>query len=1072
MTVVKAERVTQNTVITHLRDRNGYKYLGYLDEQENEPYIEDILKRFLVEKQGCTDKQAEEATKKLRDFVAQCHDKHTLLSANYEIYNLLRYPTSVSQGLGQVTKQIRLIDWQNPLNNFFHIAEEVTVKRASGDGTHRRPDVVIYVNGIALVVIELKKASVSALDAIHQLIRNQEDGQIPAFFTTAQLLLAGSESEGLSYGTILTTDKFYLRWKEPTGAHYPKPTKEPAPFTTPFPASEFKNELYRSLLQMLEPKRLLDFIYNCIIFDGGIKKVARPNQYFALQACRQRCIDKENGIIWHSQGSGKSLTMIWLAQWILENITNSRVVIITDRDELDSQITAGFKKAKFHPCRATSGKHLIDMLNGTNQVKGESAQPDLITTLVHKFGIASNNEANAEKEIKGKRSAEEYLREVAENLPAGYSAKGNLYVFVDECHRTQGGVLNKAMCKIMGENVMLIGFTGTPLLKVDKDRLTSRESFGSWISTYKFNEAVDDKIVLDLRYEARSVEQQLSNDADFDELFEFQTATLTPSAKMRLQKRWGDMQHLFSSRNRIDVIVRQICKDFTMKTALREGWGNAMLVADSVYQAFRYWEKFETLPYFKGKTAVITSYNGAEPGLDEGFSGMQKTEAEFKHEQYTRMVNGKTAEEFETFAKNKFINEPSEMKLLIVFDKLLTGFDAPSATYIYIDSVLHNHTLFQAICRVNRTNGAKKQYGYIVDYKDLFNEISEAIEDYTNGEFGEFDKEDVQNLLKNRIKEARKDLDKAIQLVKRLSEPVALPKSLDDYFDYFCYNQATVIEVEQQQEMILRNQHKREDFYDAAANLVRAYVAIALEMDAAGYTKEEAVEIYNFTKDIDQLRNAIMRRCGDYVDLGKYDAEMRALLDDYVVSPQSQVLASLDDFSFLDVIEIKEGEDDDIVILSDPPIEEVLGGQRGVAETITQNVRRVINRKRDTNPEEYKKFSEKINRLLEEFQQKQIEYKEFLKSIVELANQLKKDTRPDERLNTSLKKSLYDNLGKNVEFALAIYNVIESKAEIGFRENMMRRKKLKREIENALAGTDYDAEEILQIVIAHTDFQR
>jgi type I restriction enzyme R subunit len=249
-------------------------------------------------------------------------------------------------------------------------------------------------------------------------------------------------------------------------------------------------------------------------------------------------------------------------------------------------------------------------------------------------------------------------------------------------------------------------------------------------------------------------------------------------------------------------------------------------------------------------------------------------------------------------------------------------------------------------------------------------------------------------------------------------------------------------------------------------------VAIALEMDAAGYTKEEAVEIYNFTKDIDQLRNAIMRRCGDYVDLGKYDAEMRALLDDYVVSPQSQVLASLDDFSFLDVIEIKEGEDDDIVILSDPPIEEVLGGQRGVAETMTQNVRRVINRKRDTNPEEYKKFSEKINRLLEEFQQKQIEYKEFLKSIVELANQLKKDTRPDERLNTSLKKSLYDNLGKNVEFALAIYNVIESKAEIGFRENMMRRKKLKREIENALAGTDYDAEEILQIVIAHTDFQR
>ena len=1080
MSQVNTERETQNRIIRLLRDYDGYKYLGNLADTENEPYIEPILKRFLVEKQGCTDKQAEEATKKLRDLVAQCHDKSALYATNMEIYRLLRYPTSVSRGLGLPSRQVRLIDWDTPENNLFHIAEEVTVKRTTEDGQHRRPDVVIYINGIAVAIIELKKATVSVQEGIRQQIRNQEDGQITPFFSTAQLLLAGSESEGVSYGTVLTSEKFYLHWKEPVGAHYPLPTKDPAPYTTQFPATEFKNELDRSLLQMLEPKRLLDFIYNCVVFDGGIKKVARPNQYFALQACRQRCKDKENGIIWHSQGSGKSLTMVWLAQWILENITGSRVVIITDRDELDQQITDGFKDANFTPYRALSGKHLINMLNGTNDKEhgtngkgNEPQQPDLITTLVHKFGVGGSAEANAGRTIKGKRSADEYLREVAEHLPADFKAKGNLYVFVDECHRTQGGVLNKAMRKIMGDGVMLIGFTGTPLLKVDKDRLTSREAFGSWISTYKFDEAVRDKIVLDLRYEARSVPQQLNNKEDFDELFEFHTKDLTPAAKERIQRRWGQMQNLFSARDRIDRIVAQVIKDFTLIPALREGWGNAIIVAESVYQAFRYWEAFERNGAFAGKTAVVTSYEGQDPSLQEGYTGEKKTEEEYKCAMFKRMVGDRTAEQFEAYAKEEFIKHPATMKILIVVDKLLTGFDAPSATYMYIDSTLHNHTLFQAICRVNRTNGERKQFGYIIDYKDLFNEISQAVEDYTNGEFGDFAKEDVQDLLKNRIKEARKDLDAALQRVRRLSEPVAPPKSLDEYFDFFCYNQAQVIEAEKQQEEILRNLQKREDFYEACASLVRAYTAIALEMDAAGYTKEEAESIYQEVKTFDELRTAIMHRCGDYVDLRQYDAEMRALLDDYVTAPRAEVLEKLDDFSFLDIINIKETDDGETEILVDPAAEDELGGKKGVAETLYQNVRKVINRKRETNPEEYKYFSEKINRLLEEFQQEKIEYKELLQHIVQLSKQLKENAAPDPRLDTDLKKALYDNLGKNVDFAIMMFNIIDSKAQPGFRDvNSMRYKMLQKEIRKALADTDYDPDEIMSIVVAHTEFDR
>lgn len=1065
---VNSERKVQNRIIKLLCDYNDYTYLGNFHDTENKPYIEEILVKFLSEKQGCTSNQANEAVRKLKDAVAMCSGKDTLYNANKEVYRLLRYPTSISQGVGRPNTQVSLIDWENPRRNFFHIAEEVTVSRTTDDGQHRRPDVVIYMNGIAVAVIELKKATVSVTDGIKQQIRNQEDGQIAPFFATAQLLMAGSESEGVYYGTALTTEKFYLHWKEPTGANYSHPTREPDPYVTKFPPSQFKNELDRTVLQMLEPERLLDFIYNCVVFDGGIKKVARPNQYFAIQAAKTRIREKENGIIWHSQGSGKSLTMVWLAQWIIENITGSRVVIITDRDELDKQITTGFKDAGHTPVQARSGEHLIKMLNGTNDVKGQPMQPDLITTLLHKFGVAgSSDEKTEDKTLRGKRSPEQYLQEVAARLPANFRAKGNLYVFVDECHRTQGGVLNRAMRQIMGDEVMLIGFTGTPLLKVDKDRLTSRLAFGPWISTYKFDEAVEDKVVLDLRYEARSVEQELQNKEDFDEMFEHYTKGLTPKAKERIQQRWGVMQNLFSSKERVNRIVAQIYKDFQLIPCLREGWGNAMLVADSIYQAFRFWDVFENNGYFKGKTAVVTSYDGMDPAL-AATSGVLKTEEQFKYDKFHQMVNGRTPEDFEEYAKEEFINNPGTMKILIVVDKLLTGFDAPAATYIYIDKEMRDHNLFQAICRVNRTNGERKQYGYIIDYKDLFNNIQGAIEDYTNGAFADFDKGDVEGLLKNRLEEARKDLEDALEKVARLAEPVEQPRSIDEFFDYFCYNQAVITDVQEQKQQIIKNQQKREDFYDACCHLVRCYVAIASQMEEAGYTKGESEEIFRTVKFYDEMRIAIMHRCGDYVDLKAYDAEMRALLDDYVTAPRAEVLEKLDDFSFLDIIKVDEETGD---VTTDPDAEDELGGERGVAETMVSNTRRVINRKRDSNPEEYRYFSEKIDRLLEDFQQKTIEYRDLLKQIKLLSEEMRSRNAVDPRINTELKKALYDNLGKDVELALNVYATIEANAQIGFRENIMRKRKLQRAIKSSLEGTDFNAEEVLNLVIHNEEFK-
>lgn len=537
-----SERTVQNRIIKLLQEYNGYDYLGNFKDTENGNIIEDILRKYLMENHNLTRPQATEAINKLKTD-AFCPSKESLYNSNKDVYNTLRYPMPVSQGAGLPNKQVMLIDWKNPDNNIFSVAEEVTVRKQTVVAEHRRPDVVIYINGIAVAVIELKKATVSVEDGINQNWRNQQQGQIPQFYSTTQLLMAGSESEGVYYGTTLTPPKFYLHWKEPAGEGYPYDNEVIPVSSSIYGQKEFPNELDRSLMQMLEPNRLLEFLHDCVVFDGGVKKVARPNQYFAIVAAKTRIKAKQSGIIWHSQGSGKSLTMVWLAQWIRENIEDSRVVIITDRDELDKQITTGFADAGETPVRAKSGNHLISMLNG----KGKDGNASLICTLIHKFGIAgdSREDETKDKSLRGNRSPEQYLRDLAEQLPDGFKAKGNLYVFVDECHRTQGGILNKAMKKIMGDDVMMIGFTGTPLLKEDKGKLTSRDNFGPWIHTYKFDEAVKDKVILDLRYEARDVEQVLSDAASLDELFEDTTKKLTPKAKEALQKRWAEMQNCF-----------------------------------------------------------------------------------------------------------------------------------------------------------------------------------------------------------------------------------------------------------------------------------------------------------------------------------------------------------------------------------------------------------------------------------------------------------------------------------------------------------------------------------------------
>src|SRR5258708_9598798 len=444
-TVGQPERATQDRVINLFRDELGYRYLGdWTDRDGNGNIEEDLLSAWLA-KQGYTSTQISVAFHKLRT-EADNHSR-TLYGNNQAVYSLLRYGVPVKVEAGKVTETVHLINWQEPEKNDFAIAEEVTLK-----GNHeRRPDIVLYVNGIAVSVLELKNSRVSIGDGIRQNLSNQQPEFNAWFFSTVQLIFAGNDSEGLQYGAIGTPEKYFLKWKEDEADN-----------------SRFKLDKY--LLRMCRNDRLIELMHDFVLFDGGVKKLPRAHQYFGVKAAQTHAREKKGGIIWHTQGSGKSIVMVLLAKWILENNPNARVAIITDRDELDKQIEGVFTGAGIAIARSRSGRELMRQLG--------QALPRLLCSLVHKFGRREVDDLDA------------FIKEL-EAQPS--PTVGEVFVFVDECHRTQSGKLHRVM-KAMMPNAVFIGFTGTPLLK--KDAQTSLEVFGGYIHTYKFSEGVEDAVVL------------------------------------------------------------------------------------------------------------------------------------------------------------------------------------------------------------------------------------------------------------------------------------------------------------------------------------------------------------------------------------------------------------------------------------------------------------------------------------------------------------------------------------------------------------------------------------------------
>ncbi|MBY4209098.1 HsdR family type I site-specific deoxyribonuclease [Rhodococcus fascians] len=1024
--VGQRERRTQDRVVALLRRHLGYEYLGNWARRERNANVEVGLLTHNLEDRGYEKNLITRALDQLGK-AASVGAGHDLYEANKEVYRLLRYGVKVKPGVGEQTETVWLIDWNSPAANHYAFAEEVTVL-----GEHnKRPDVVLYVNGLAVATLELKRSKVAVSEGIRQTIGNQSPEFIRPFFSTVQFVFAGNDVEGLRYGLIDTPEKYWLEWKEP---------------------SEVGDRLDRSLLQMCGKERFLELIHDFIVFDVGIKKGPRHNQYFGVKAAQNRIAQREGGIIWHTQGSGKSLTMVWLAKWIREHKTGSRVLVITDRTELDEQIQKVFNGVNERVYRTKSGADLISALNASEEW--------LICSLVHKFRAADADDEND--------ATTEFVKELNARIPKDFIAKGDIYVFVDEAHRTQSGTMHTAMKALLPE-AMFIGFTGTPLLKADK--ATSIETFGSFIHTYKFDEAVADGVVLDLRYEARAIDQHLSSPAQVDRWFDVKTKGMTDLSKAELKKRWGTMQKVVSSEPRAKQIVNDILLDMETKPRLMDRRGNAMLVSSSIYQACKFYELF-TAAGFKGKCAIVTSYIPNANDIAKEDAGAGKTEKIRQYETYRKMLADyfdepedtavNKVEEFERAVKEQFINDPGQMRLLLVVDKLLTGFDAPPATYLYIDKSMRDHGLFQAICRVNRLDGDDKDYGYIVDYQDLFNSLEDAITDYTSGALDGYEDKDIEGLLSNRIEKAREDLDDTLERVRALIEAVAPPKNTVQYQQYFCAMEPG------NAEQLKANEPKRVELYKSIAGSTRAYANLANEMIAAGYTEADAAAIKKEIAHYIDVRAEVKLGAGEDIDFKQYEAGMRYLLDTYIQAGASEVISDFEETGLIDLI----------VRLGSGAIDKLPAGIKNnpeaVAETITNNMRKVIVDERAMNPKYYDKMSELLDAILDQRRREAIDYEEYLAKLLDAAKKLgsgESDTMYPDWANNGARRALVDFGWPDPATPIQIDTAILTSKPHDWVGNTMKEKVVRRAISRTLPNGFERLDELFELVKARNEYR-
>lgn len=997
--VGQIERETQNRLVKLLQDDLGYQYLGNWEKQYNSNLLVDNYLAFQASR-GILEDLAKKSFKELEKITANGSAK--LYQNNKEFYEKLRYGVKIAPELGEQNLTIWPIDWKHFEANHFSFAQEVTVEGARGN---KRPDIVIYINGIAIAVIELKRSTVSIEEGILQHLDNQHEDFIEPFFSTIQMLIAGNDTQGVKYGTVGTQRNGYYYWNE----------EDP----------NLANKLDRGVKQLLSKERIISIIYNYISFNSGTKIICRSNQFHGVNALLDSAKKNESGIIWHTQGSGKSMTMVWGARAIREEIDNSRILVITDRDQLDEQIEGIFNGVKENIVRTRSGTDLFTKL-------GDASIP-IMCTLIQKFRGTKTNDEVSEDDIAA------FVEELKGAVQSNLKPVGKFFVFIDEAHRTQSGSLHKYLKEILPDAIF-IGFTGTPIFKNQKT--LSLKIFGKIIHSYKYNEAVKDEVVHDIAYEARDVDKVVSDQAKIDSYFQAKTKNLNDIAKTELKRKWASRQEVDSAKARLGIIADDINLDMLTKPRLMTDRGNALLVASSIYEACIYYDLLNSVSSdLRGKVGLVTSYK--PNAYDLKGQGIVATQ----YETYVKMISEtlrcserdalNRTEEYIDLVKELFVKHPAQMKLIICVDMLLTGFDAPPATYLYIDKPMKDHSLFQAVCRVNRIDptGDDKTHGYVVDYRGLFSVLKDSVIDYTVGAFADYDPDDLLGILKPVGVEDKTELDDMIEATNKLLSPISDPSKTEEILKYFVTESSEGDEISDHERL-------RVEYYKQANAVVRAYSVLAGRENEAGYNDAEFAIVKAKIDHFVKIKDEISVASGDYIDLKLYEPDMRKLIDTYIKSNSSRVVADLSDRPLLELL-VAEGTK----ALERLP-ERIQENPRAVAETITNNIRRTVIEKSPTNPKYFEKMSHLLTEVVRLLAAEAADYEALLKRLIALSDDVvnPKHNYPVEisRLGVSA-GAIYDQVDHNVEVT-EVANKILMNAQDGWRANGMKSRILRNEL--------------------------
>lgn len=821
-----------------------------------------------------------------------------LVRTSEKIYDALllgkSYPETVGDGK-MLSFNLRYIDWDNPQNNVFHVTEEFAVD--SRDRQHNaRPDIVLFINGIPFAVIECKAPHIPVEEAVGQMIRNQQAAYIPHLFKFAQLVVATNKN-AVKYATVGTPKKFWSVWKEQDDDWLQTRLKALVPDRMP-------TEQDRNTVSLFSRERVFELIRYFILFDANVKKVCRYQQFFAVREIMKTIAESDehgnrrSGVIWHTQGSGKSLTMVMLAKTILMELKDChpRVVIVTDRKELDAQIAATFAHTRLTPARATSGRHLVELVN--------SARADVITSIINKFNTVERQEVK--------------------------NPSRDIFVLVDESHRSNYGLMATRMRSVF-PNACYIGFTGTPLMKSEKNTMAR---FGRLIHKYTIRDGVEDGAIVPLIYEGRFVEQKVDEE-NIDLWFKQTTRRLTEAQREDLRRKWSSIRRLTSTDARIKRIALDISEHFI--EGYKDTGFKAMLATNYKRDAIRYLQCFEQFGDLN--CAVVISPPDMREGVDDADEGADDLVVSF----WSKMMRQYgDADRYEEAIKNRFCN--GEIDILIVCSKLLTGFDAPLCQVLYIDKELKEHGLLQAIARTNRLHEGK-DYGLIVDYRGLIEKLDTAMDMYSGAGLENFDGGDLKGVVVD-VMSAIGNLRSAYTQLVELFAPVG---SISD---------AEAVEV------FLADDKVRQDFYTLLCAFGRAlHLVLNAEQAYNALGKEERQKYQDTFIFFSKVRRSVKLQYCDAIDNAEYEPLMQNLLDTHLSVAGLKKITSPIDILNKDDFE-KELEE--------------LGSLRSKADAIASRMTRSISEKRDENPAYYDSFSKRIRDALALYKEKVISEAEYL----------------------------------------------------------------------------------------------